>query len=110
MQRLFVYGTLAPGRVNHKILENISGCWEDATLRGTLHQKGWGVEMGYPGIIPSENGDEVKGFLFSSEELTNNWLMLDKFEGEGYERIEVSVTVKKGNKVSAFVYALSRDT
>jgi gamma-glutamylcyclotransferase (GGCT)/AIG2-like uncharacterized protein YtfP len=109
MQHLFVYGTLAPGRANHKILEHISGSWQEATLRGTLHQEGWGVRMGYPGITPSKNGDKVEGFVFSSKELTNNWSMLDKFEGDGYKRMEVSVTLKKGIKMNAYVYALSRN-
>ncbi len=43
MQRLFVYGTLAPGRANHKVLMNIPGSWETVTLRGTLLQDGWGA-------------------------------------------------------------------
>ncbi len=73
MQRLFIYGTLAPGRINHKIMEGIPGSWEAATLKGTLLQEGWGSSEGYPGIIPSKDGDEVEGFLFSSDYLSKNW-------------------------------------
>jgi len=69
MQRLFVYGTLAPGRANHKVLKSIPGSWETATLRRTLIQDGWGAEMGYPGIVPTEDGGEVEGFVFSSAHL-----------------------------------------
>ncbi|MEO0354161.1 MAG: gamma-glutamylcyclotransferase family protein, partial [Cyanobacteria bacterium P01_A01_bin.3] len=57
MERLFVYGTLAPGRVNHGMLEAIPGSWRAATLKGKLLAEGWGSELGCPGIIPSEDGD-----------------------------------------------------
>ena len=110
MQRLFVYGTLAPGRANHNILENIPGSWEPATLKGTLLQEGWGATMGSPGIIPTEDGDEVEGFIFSSTHLASYWPMLDEFEGEGYERVSVKVKINGTHDVEAYVYALYRDT
>ena len=109
MQRLFIYGTLAPGRANHKVLENIPGSWEAATLRGTLLQEGWGVAMGCPGIVPTEDGDEVEGFVFSSAHLVDHWPRLDEFEGEGYERVSVTVRVNGTHDVEAYVYALNRD-
>lgn len=108
MQRLFIYGTLAPGRNNHKVMEGISGTWETATLRGTLIQEGWGAKMGFPGIIPAEDGDEVAGFVFSSKYLEDHWRMLDEFEGEGYERVLVTVRVDGEHDVEAFVYALNK--
>lgn len=110
MQRLFIYGTLAPSRANHKIMEGISGTWEMATLKGILLQEGWGVEMGCPGIVPSEDGEEVEGFIFSSESLEDHWAMLDEFEGEGYERVPVTVCVDGKYDVEAFVYALNQKT
>ena len=109
MQRLFVYGTLAPGRANHKILETIPGSWKTATLRGTLVQKGWGVAMGYPGIVPSEDGEEVEGFVFSSAHLADHWPRLDALEGGEYERVSVTVRVGGTHDVEAYVYALNRD-
>ena len=109
MQRLFIYGTLAPGRANHKVLENIPGSWEAATLRGTLLKEGWGVAMGCPGIVPTEDGDEVEGFVFSSAHLVDHWPRLDEFEGEGYERVSVTVRVNGTHDVEAYVYALNRD-
>ncbi len=56
MQRLFVYGTLAPGRANHNKLEHVSGGWGKASIKGTLLQEGWGSEMDCPGIIPNPDG------------------------------------------------------
>ena len=34
-QRLFVYGTLAPGRANGHVLADVPGTWELATVRGS---------------------------------------------------------------------------
>lgn len=104
--RLFVYGTLAPGRPNEHILADIPGIWVPATVKGRLIQKGWGAKIGYPGIVPDEQGDEVQGFIFESEELSGHWARLDDFEGEGYERVEVPATVPKGTRVNAYIYAI----
>ena len=107
MERLFVYGTLAPGRANHEVLKGIPGSWEAATLRGTLLQEGWGAAMGCPGIVATADGDEVEGFVFSSAHLADHWPRLDAFEGEGYERVSVTVTVNGTQEVEAYVYALN---
>lgn len=106
MQRLFVYGTLAPGRPNHHILADVPGTWEPAVLRGMLRDEGWGAALGSPGIVPSPDGDEVEGFVFSSAMLGRQWTRLDAFEGEGYERVEVTVRIAGGDELDAFVYAL----
>ncbi|MDA8016127.1 MAG: gamma-glutamylcyclotransferase [Thermoanaerobaculia bacterium] len=37
------------------------------------------------------------------------WPRLDAFEGEGYERVLVTVTLCEGQDVEAYVYALRRD-
>ena len=50
MERLFVYGTLAPGQPNEHVLAAIGGTWEPAIDTGTLHQDGWGASLGNPGI------------------------------------------------------------
>ena len=110
VERLFVYGTLAPGRPNAHILADVPGTWEPASVIGTLIPEGWGAAAGYPGIVLGEQGDEVEGWLFSSESLAEHWVRLDEFEGEGYERVRTTVRLKDGARVEAFVYALRGGT
>ena len=105
--RLFVYGTLAPGRSNAHVLAPIPGAWEPATVTGTLLPEGWGAAAGYPGIVLDEHGAEVAGFLFSSDALAEHWPRLDAFEGEGYERVLITATRRDGTAVEAYVYALA---
>ena len=107
MERLFVYGTLAPGQANHSVLASIPGTWETAVIRGKLLDKGWGSEMGCPGIVPSEEGEEVNGYVLASEHLSEHWEMLDKFEGTGYKRQLARVKIDSGDLVNAYVYALN---
>ena len=107
IERLFVYGTLAPGRANHGILKDIPGSWDTATLRGNLLQEGWGAAMGCPGIVPAEDGTEVEGYVFSSSHLADLWPRLDAFEGEGYQRVSARVTIDGGRAAEAYVYALN---
>ena len=56
-QRLFVYGTLGPGRPNEHVLSAIGGTWEEASVNGFLMPRGWGAEMGYPGIVLDDTGE-----------------------------------------------------
>ncbi len=109
MKRLFVYGTLAPGQANHEVLADIPGDWQPATLRGRLHDEGWGAEFGCPGIVPARDGDDVPGHLLTSAQLDRHWQRLDDYEGDGYRRVEVSVLTGSGEQVDAYVYALDRD-
>ena len=104
--RLFVYGTLAPGRPNEHVLAKVRGRWEPATVRGTLYPEGWGAAAGYPGIVLDEVGGEVHGFVFTSDELAADWARLDEFEGEGYDRVLTTATLVDGTVVQAYVYAL----
>ncbi|MBY6190220.1 gamma-glutamylcyclotransferase [Microbulbifer agarilyticus] len=109
MERLFIYGSLGPGRKNHHVVEVIPGIWEAATAKGKLQYEGWGAELGFPGFVPvqdGEDGEEVQGFLLSSEELSAYWIMLDEFEGSEYERIEITVKTENGEIVTASIYSL----
>jgi gamma-glutamylcyclotransferase (GGCT)/AIG2-like uncharacterized protein YtfP len=105
--RLFVYGTLAPGRPNAHVLADVAGTWQPATTRGTLFAEGWGAAAGYPGIVPDESADEVHGFLLTSDVLLRHWDRLDAFEGDGYERVLATVRLADGSAVQAYLYRLS---
>jgi gamma-glutamylcyclotransferase (GGCT)/AIG2-like uncharacterized protein YtfP len=106
IERLFVYGTLAPGRPNEHVLGEIEGSWEAATVTGTLRPEGWGAEMGYPGLDLDEHGAEIPGFLFSSEKLSDYWAQIDEFEGKAYERVLTVVKLTNSKTVGAYIYAL----
>ncbi len=109
MEKLFVYGTLAPGKPNHYVLEDVPGNWSPASIRGQLHNQGWGADQGCPGVIPKDDGEPIQGFIFSSPELAANWEKLDAFEGEEYRRVKVNVETEDGQTIEAFVYALNLD-
>ena len=106
IERLFVYGTLGPGRPNAHVMDAIGGTWESATVTGTLRQAGWGAAMGYPGIDLDADGGEVDGFLFTSQNLSNHWAALDEFEGEAYQRMLTKVKREDGSIVEAYIYTL----
>lgn len=61
-------------------------------------------------IVPSEEGEELQGYIFTSDSLSQHWAILDGFEGDGYRRVSVSVTVQSGKKIKACVYALKQDS
>ena len=105
--RLFVYGTLAPGRPNERVLAEIAGTWEPASVKGILLQQGWGAAAGYPGIVLDELGEEVRGFVLTSEELAAHWPRLDAFEGDGYLRVVTSAELPDGTLVETHIYALN---
>lgn len=106
MNKLFVYGTLAPGQKNHDVLADLSGEWVQAATHGTLVDEGWGAGHGCPGIIPSTEAPEVHGYLFTSDDLPNNWAMLDNFEGQDYKRELIMVKLPSGIQVESYVYSI----
>ncbi|UHQ22849.1 gamma-glutamylcyclotransferase [Lysobacter sp. 5GHs7-4] len=107
IQRLFVYGTLAPGRINAHVMADIPGRWQPASVTGTLLQEGWGAAVGFPGIVLDEHGAQVAGLVFSSERMDEHWPRLDEFEGDGYRRVLTTATLDDGTRVQAYVYSLA---
>ena len=107
IERLFVYGTLAPGKPNAHVLADVPGRWEPAAVRGRLLAEGWGAAIGYPGIVLDDAGDEVRGLVFSSAALADHWMRLDAFEGDGYVRVPVSARLDDGAVVPAWIYSLA---
>ena len=106
--RLAVYGTLAPGRKNHWVLEGLKGTWSAGTVRGHLHQEGWGATEGYPALVHDESGPEVEVQVLESDELRAQWKRIDDFEGPGYQRSVVPVLLSSGQKVLCHIYELNR--
>lgn len=108
INKLFVYGSLGPGRPNEHILGNIEGSWEEASVHGIWHNEGWGATLGYPGITLDDQGDKIEGFVFCSEHLAEHWAKLDAFEGKEYERMVTTVELSNKTCVKAFIYVLRR--
>jgi gamma-glutamylcyclotransferase (GGCT)/AIG2-like uncharacterized protein YtfP len=107
MQRLFVYGTLQPGRANAHVLEAIGGDWQAASVVGLLSADGWGATHGYPALILAEHGAPVPGYVFSSERLADHWDELDAFEGNDYRRVVATARLAEQDTVEAYVYVLN---
>jgi gamma-glutamylcyclotransferase (GGCT)/AIG2-like uncharacterized protein YtfP len=68
--------------------------------------QGWGAEMGYPGIVLDDTGDEIKGYLFCSDKLDHHWDELDNVEGKEYKRVLTTVKTKDKMAVEAYIYIL----
>lgn len=109
VDRLFVYGTLGPGRPNAHILEAVDGVWEEAYVHGHLIEAGWGAKAGYPALRLHAGGQRVDGFLFTSENLAMIWAKLDAFEGADYSRVQTPVFLTCGGSVEAHLYALKEE-
>ncbi len=108
MERLFVYGSLAPGRPNAHVLAEVPGSWEPASVKGRLRAEGWGAAMGFPGLDLDERGEVIDGLVFSSEQLAAHWRALDAFECDAYLRTPTTVRLDSGDTVEAYVYVLRR--
>jgi gamma-glutamylcyclotransferase (GGCT)/AIG2-like uncharacterized protein YtfP len=105
--RLAVYGTLAPGQSNHGQLVGLKGAWSRGTVRGTLHQAGWGAGEGFPGLTLDPQGAAVAVQVFTSPDLPAHWARLDAFEGADYRRVAATVVEPDGREIEAFIYAVS---
>lgn len=106
--RLAIYGTLAPGRVNHHQISALAGTWKRGTVRGTLFASGWGAALGFPGLLLDPMGPLVDVDLFESAELPGHWARLDEFEGSGYRRVVTVVETTEGER-TAWIYELAED-
>ncbi|RYC13805.1 gamma-glutamylcyclotransferase family protein [Nocardioides zhouii] len=103
-ERLFVYGTLAPGRPNEHVLAPLGGTWVPAVVHGEVLDVGWGADHGYPALALRPDGPEVSGLVLTTPALADHWTSLDEFEGPGYERVLAPVTLASGEVVDAWLY------
>lgn len=106
---LAVYGTLAPGEENHWVLARIEGDWVSGTVRGWRFEIGWGPAEGYPGFVPDVDGQTVPVQVLVSEKLDSHWHEIDEFEGPGYERQTIEVTLASGDVRAAHIYVTLAD-
>jgi len=104
--RLASYGSLAPGRVNHHQLAALNGHWRRGTVQGKLMDAGWGVALGFPGLILDPDGGPIEVYLFESPDLPAHWSRLDEFEGPGYRRVVTCVHTPDGER-SAYIYVVA---
>ena len=104
--RFAIYGTLAPGRVNHHQLAKLTGRWQKGTVRGRLVDAGWGAALGYPGLVLDPLGPVVEVDLFESLELPDHWSRLDAFEGAGYRRVVTRVRTAE-SELDAWIYVIA---
>lgn len=95
-RRLAVYGSLAPGEVNHYVIADLAGSWEDGIVTGLLAPADAGSETGFPALRWRAGGPPVTARLLVSDALPANWRRLDAFEGPAYRRILVPVHAANG--------------
>lgn len=100
---LAVYGTLVPGGSNADVLAGIEGTWQAGTIAATRHEDGW---HGYPGVVP-DPGARTDVQVLAAPDLADHLERLDAFEGPGYRRVVLPVTLADGRVVDAWVYVLT---
>jgi gamma-glutamylcyclotransferase (GGCT)/AIG2-like uncharacterized protein YtfP len=74
-------------------------------VRGTVLDRGWAAQLGYPALILDPEGPAVEVHVFESADLPAHWTRLDEFEGRGYRRVVVSVRTPEGD-LAASIYVL----
>jgi gamma-glutamylcyclotransferase (GGCT)/AIG2-like uncharacterized protein YtfP len=104
MNRLFVYGSLAPGESHYFILSPLVGRWQKASVRGRLYPDGNSGTRSWPGLKLDPQAEVVPGYLFTSRQLARHWQQLDDFEGSFYRRVRARVKLEDGNSVIAYLY------
>lgn len=108
--RLAVYGSLAPGEVNHHAIADLPGTWEDVIVTGVLHAPAPGSPSPFPVLRWRAGGPPVAARLFVSDALPAHWGRLDEFEGSAYRRILVPVHSERGDMLAvANLYADAGD-
>lgn len=103
LMHLFVYGSLGPGRPNEGMFSEIQGGSQEGCVKGRLKNEVWGAEIGFPGIVLDGNAVEVRGFIFSSDELCKILPKLYEFEGEGYQCALIKVKNLDGEILQACI-------
>jgi gamma-glutamylcyclotransferase (GGCT)/AIG2-like uncharacterized protein YtfP len=90
-ERLAVYGSLAPGRQNHHIVQPFGGTWTTGIVEGDLREFGWGAAIGFRALTLCPGGPAIPVHVLTSRALRAAWAELDAFEGPEYRRVLVPV-------------------
>jgi gamma-glutamylcyclotransferase (GGCT)/AIG2-like uncharacterized protein YtfP len=89
-QKLIVYGTLAPGAPNERLLKDIVGTWQDCKIRGEIIQR-----HGLKYFKWNLNAGEIDAKIFVSRFLPEKLSTIDRFEGKDYHRILIPAKVEE---------------
>ena len=103
-ERLVIYGTLAPGKPNHNVIEDLSGVYCDCSVHGRISE----VD-GLPYFTWAPSEARLAAQLFSSRQLPDKWDDLDRFEGDGYKRRLIPATVGDGLTVASIYLSTADD-
>lgn len=98
-QRLVVYGSLAPGEVNHHALgEAGRGHWQPCIVKAQMGMIGpWKI------LSLDDGAGWIEAQLLTSPHLPAIWQALDEFEGQAYKRVICTADTASG-PVEAYVY------
>lgn len=103
-----VYGTLGPKGPNHYFVKDIPGEWYKGIVKGKLEADGWGATQGYNGFrhADADEQQEISAAILISDSLGDHWDRLDKFEGDGYQRILAKYELENGEIGIGYIFAL----
>lgn len=107
---LATYGSLAPGKQNHWVVSRLRGEWIEGSTKGWVFEIGWGPAEGWLGFIADESAPEVAVHVLVSNDLANRWREIDDFEGDGYRRRVIDVTLADGSTMLAQIYEAIQDS
>jgi len=108
-EKLTIYGTLAPGEINHHHVAGLGGAWRDAAVRGTLGGIDRGEHQGLHGMRLDPTAPPLPVKLLQSAGLPTAWARLDAFEGEEMQRLLVPLESAEGLLGVANIYTLRRE-
>ena len=89
--RLFVYGTLQPGRVRWPHLAPFAMGWTEGSARGRLYDTG----QEFPAMVFDPDGHDVPGDVVELDEARRDEALeaMDRIEGFLYRRLVVETSI-----------------